>query len=72
MQTIVQSSFLVGDHDVLRPEVVGDRHDSFDERQHQVVLRLGAVNPEQDGVPGARDKSQTETVRLKGKTIFQI
>ena len=67
VQTIVQSSFLVGDYNVLRPEVVGDRHDSFDERQHQVVLRLGAVNPEQDGVPRARDKSQTESVRLKEK-----
>ena len=68
METIIQSLFPVSDDNVLRPQVVGDCQDSFDESQHQVVLWLGTVNPEQDRVPRARDKSQTETVRLEEKT----
>ena len=65
MVAVVEPALVVCDGDVLRAEVVGDGHDAINEGEHQVVPGLGAVHPEQDGLPPAGDEGQAQAVRLK-------
>ena len=68
MVPVVQPALVVRDGDVLRPEVVGDGDDAIDEGEHQVVPRLGAVHPQQNGVPRAGDEGEGQAVRLNRKS----